>query len=90
VCLTDGSQVVCGIERKPIAALRQARPGQKLVLGNRPLLRRGLLLLEPQHLEVLGQASVSPALAAIQPSTNQRALPPAPAAIQPSLVQRAG
>lgn len=27
VCLTDGAQAVCGIERRPIAALRQAGPG---------------------------------------------------------------
>ncbi|CAE7415640.1 rmi1 [Symbiodinium natans] len=53
VVLTDGVQAICGIERWPIAALRQAIPGSKLVLGNRPLLRRGLLLLEPQHLEAL-------------------------------------
>ena len=27
VCLTDGAQAVCGIERRPIAALRAAVPG---------------------------------------------------------------
>jgi len=27
VCLTDGAQTVCGIERRPIAALRQATSG---------------------------------------------------------------
>ena len=32
--------------------LHQAIPGSKLVLGNRPLLRRGLLLLEPTNVEV--------------------------------------
>ncbi|CAE7450943.1 rmi1 [Symbiodinium sp. CCMP2592] len=53
VLLTDGIQAVCGIERRPIAALRQAIPGSKLVLGNRPLLRRGLLLLEPTNVEAL-------------------------------------
>jgi len=66
VCLTDGVQAVCGIERRPIRALREAEPGAKLVLGNRPLLRRGLLLLEPRHLEVLGPKSqpAAPALGA--------------------------
>eukprot|EP00435_Cladocopium_sp_Y103_P038020 s48_g10.t1 len=56
ICLTDGAQAVCGIERRPIAALRLAVPGTKLLLGNRPLLRRGLLLLEPQHMEAFGTA----------------------------------
>eukprot|EP00928_Gymnodinium_smaydae_P015603 TRINITY_DN15780_c0_g1_i1.p1 TRINITY_DN15780_c0_g1~~TRINITY_DN15780_c0_g1_i1.p1 ORF type:complete len:448 (+),score=31.01 TRINITY_DN15780_c0_g1_i1:36-1379(+) len=59
IVLTDGMQTVCGIERRPIAALRSTHAGMKLVLGNRPLLRRGLLLLEPQNLEVLGASRVS-------------------------------
>lgn len=54
VCLTDGAQTLCGIERKPVLSLRSVRPGNKIILANRPLLRRGLLLLEPQNIEVLG------------------------------------
>ncbi|MCV6576252.1 MAG: hypothetical protein OIF58_11005, partial [Cohaesibacter sp.] len=38
VCLTDGAQTVCGIERRPIAALRQATSGG---LGFRHFGRRG-------------------------------------------------
>jgi len=59
VCFTDGVQVVCGIELRPVAALRGVRPGTKVILGNRPLLRRGLLLLEPKNLEVLGPLQTS-------------------------------
>lgn len=53
VCLTDGAQALVGIERRPIAALREAHPGAKALLANRPQLRRGLLILEPCHLELL-------------------------------------
>lgn len=60
VCFTDGAQAVCGIERRPIAQLRAAVPGTKLLLGNRPLLRRGLLLLEPQHMEAFGTVPQAP------------------------------
>mmetsp|Transcript_98746 Transcript_98746/g.205829 ORF Transcript_98746/g.205829 Transcript_98746/m.205829 type:complete len:216 (+) Transcript_98746:125-772(+) len=53
VCFTDGAQVLCGIERRPVATLRTAKPGALFVLSGRPLLRRGLFMLEPQHLEPL-------------------------------------
>lgn len=76
LCLTDGAQVVCGIERRPILSLRNARPGAKLVMGNRPLLRRGLLLLEPQHLEVFG-AALPPAAATPSTTTAPSSAPPA-------------
>ena len=42
VCLTDGAQTVCGIERRPIAALRQATSGWLAGwLGFRHFGRRG-------------------------------------------------
>mmetsp|Transcript_22023 Transcript_22023/g.48672 ORF Transcript_22023/g.48672 Transcript_22023/m.48672 type:complete len:324 (+) Transcript_22023:83-1054(+) len=72
VCLTDGAQAVCGIERKPIAALRKATPGSKVILGGRPLLRRGLLLLEPENLELLCQAE---AVAEVRGPAGQGASP---------------
>mmetsp|Transcript_13668 Transcript_13668/g.48223 ORF Transcript_13668/g.48223 Transcript_13668/m.48223 type:complete len:587 (+) Transcript_13668:82-1842(+) len=74
VCLSDGAQTIVGIERRPIAALRRATPGTKAVLGNRPLLRRGLLLLEPQHLEFLG----TPPPPSLVPSSSSTAPAPAP------------
>mmetsp|Transcript_23789 Transcript_23789/g.66455 ORF Transcript_23789/g.66455 Transcript_23789/m.66455 type:complete len:591 (+) Transcript_23789:82-1854(+) len=74
VCLSDGAQTIVGIERRPIAALRRATPGTKAVLGNRPLLRRGLLLLEPQHLEFLG----TPPPPSVVPSSSSTAPAPAP------------
>lgn len=84
VCLTDGAQVVCGIERKPVAALRLAKPGTKFILGSSPLLRRGLLLLEPRNLEALGlRTSNAPAQLAVVPAASALA---ATAVIDPSPV----
>lgn len=79
VCFTDGAQAVCGIEHRPIAQLRAAVPGTKFLLGNRPLLRRGLLLLEPQHMEAFGTVPQAPADAGGAPV----AVNPAPAAPPP-------
>ena len=92
VSAKDGLQAICGIERRPIAALRAAAPGAKVLLGGEPLLRRGLLLLEPQNLEVLGAPAVgsaagtgSHARRAQQPSAAaQLAVAPAAAAPAPA------
>lgn len=88
VVLSDGAQAICGIERKPISCLRVAEPGTKVVLSGGPLVRRGLLLLEPRHMEALGGnvargTAVVPVGACSAPVSTP--LPTVPAPIQAAL-----
>ncbi|CAH0553682.1 unnamed protein product [Brassicogethes aeneus] len=55
VTMTDGVQEIEGMEYKPLPALNiNSRPGIKVRLMGPITVRRGRLMLEPQHIKVLG------------------------------------